>query len=72
MDNHQLQTGLHQVNSQSLLATRVWEMLQRTISVPDIASNIASEFGMTRDRALSQTRRCLEYFSDVDFDCRRL
>lgn len=71
MDSNLAEYGLEEITSQTRLATMVWEMLQKTITVPDIANAVAAEFGMPRDRALRDTRLYVEYFSQADFDCRR-
>lgn len=64
--------GLDEMATQNRLALTVWRMLRQAVSVPDIAAAVASEFDMPRDRALNQTRRCMEYFGQADFDCRRI
>lgn len=71
MNSKLAEYGLEDIATHDRMAVMVWRMLRQTVSVPDIAASVASEFDMPRERALSQTRRCMEYFGQADFDCRR-
>lgn len=71
MNNELAEFSFDGIATQNRLALIVWKMLRQAVSVPDIAATVASEFDMPRETALSQTRRCMEYFGQADFDCRR-
>ncbi|GBE57265.1 hypothetical protein BMS3Abin01_00177 [bacterium BMS3Abin01] len=63
----QMTSEVHDLIMHSAIAEKVWELLDHTLTLPDIAAVISSEFGLPRERALSDTRELVDIFSRADF-----
>ncbi len=58
---------VHDLIMHSAIAEKVWELLGHTLTLPDIAAVISSEFGLPRERAMSETRELVDIFNRADF-----
>jgi len=55
------------ISIRNAIAEMVWELLGDTLTLPEIAAAVSTEFGLSRERALADTRELNEFFSKVDY-----
>lgn len=48
------------------VADKVWELLAKTKTIPDIATAVAKEFGIPRETALTRTLQIMDTFNRAD------